>query len=218
VTLARAIYSHAGVVLLDDILAALDVHTSAWIVEKCLKGDLVKGRTILLVVCLCSHPSIRRLLNNSQTHNVALAAPTADFIVSLAIDGTVKSQGTELKDALLKNAPLAAEVKKEVQEETIAAQDLNPPAGGSSEGQPAEGKKSDGKLVVAEEIKEGHITSRSIILLLKGLGGDHPILFFASCISLLLLSEWSNVLQTWFLGYWGSQYEQRGRDEVSTPL
>ena len=50
VTLARAIYSHAGVVLLDDILAALDVHTSAWIVEKCLKGDLVKGRTILLVV------------------------------------------------------------------------------------------------------------------------------------------------------------------------
>ena len=51
VTLARAIYSHADVILLDDVLAALDVHTARWVVENCFKGDLVKGRTILLVVC-----------------------------------------------------------------------------------------------------------------------------------------------------------------------
>jgi hypothetical protein len=34
-----------------------DVHTSRWIVEKCFKGDLVRGRTILLVVGLLS-PSV----------------------------------------------------------------------------------------------------------------------------------------------------------------
>jgi hypothetical protein len=28
----------------------LDVHTSAWIVDKCFRGDLIKDRTILLVV------------------------------------------------------------------------------------------------------------------------------------------------------------------------
>ena len=50
VTLARAIYSTAEILLLDDILAALDVHTSKWIVDKCLKGDLVQGRTVILVV------------------------------------------------------------------------------------------------------------------------------------------------------------------------
>lgn len=50
VTLARAIYSQAQVLILDDILAALDVHTAKWIVEKCLQGDLVRGRTVLLVV------------------------------------------------------------------------------------------------------------------------------------------------------------------------
>ena len=49
-TLARAIYSSADIILLDDVLAALDVHTARWIVEKCFKGDLVQGRTILLVV------------------------------------------------------------------------------------------------------------------------------------------------------------------------
>lgn len=50
VTLARAVYSQAHILILDDILAALDVHTAKWIVEKCLQGDLVRGRTVLLVV------------------------------------------------------------------------------------------------------------------------------------------------------------------------
>ena len=50
VTLARAIYSSADVLLLDDVLAALDVHTAKWIVDKCFKGDLVRGRTVVLVV------------------------------------------------------------------------------------------------------------------------------------------------------------------------
>ena len=70
VTLARAIYSSAETILLDDILAALDVHTyvlatrtsssliqlfhfrSKWIVDKCLQGDLVRDRTVVLVVRL----------------------------------------------------------------------------------------------------------------------------------------------------------------------
>ena len=50
VTLARAIYSSADILLLDDVLAALDVHTAKWIVDKCFKGDLVRGRTVVLVV------------------------------------------------------------------------------------------------------------------------------------------------------------------------
>ena len=52
ITLARAVYSRADILLLDDVLAALDVHTSRWIVDKCFKGDLLKGRTIVLVVRL----------------------------------------------------------------------------------------------------------------------------------------------------------------------
>ena len=53
VTLARAVYSRAQILILDDILAALDVHTAKWIVDKCLQGDLVHGRTVLLVVSAC---------------------------------------------------------------------------------------------------------------------------------------------------------------------
>ena len=50
VTLARAIYSSAETLLLDDVLSALDVHTAKWIVDMCFRGDLVKERTFVLVV------------------------------------------------------------------------------------------------------------------------------------------------------------------------
>ena len=50
ITLARAVYSKAEILLLDDVLAALDVHTARWIVDKCFKGDLLRGRTVVLVV------------------------------------------------------------------------------------------------------------------------------------------------------------------------
>ena len=49
-TLARAVYSQAHILLLDDVLAALDVHTSRWVIEKCFKGDLIRDRTVILVV------------------------------------------------------------------------------------------------------------------------------------------------------------------------
>lgn len=50
ITLARAVYSPAKILFLDDVLAALDVHTAKHIVEDCFNGDLIRGRTVLLVV------------------------------------------------------------------------------------------------------------------------------------------------------------------------
>ncbi len=52
ITLARAVYSRAKVLLLDDVLAALDVHTAKSIVNRCLNGNLVTGRTVLLAVSI----------------------------------------------------------------------------------------------------------------------------------------------------------------------
>jgi ABC-type multidrug transport system fused ATPase/permease subunit len=88
VALARAIYSSAKVILLDDILAALDVHTSVWIVKKCLKGDLVRGRTILLV-----------------THNVALTSLIADCVVSMGTDGRIISHGKPIEVLVIDQGP-----------------------------------------------------------------------------------------------------------------
>ncbi|OAL34968.1 hypothetical protein AYO20_05683 [Fonsecaea nubica] len=58
VALARAVYSRAQILLLDDPLSALDHQTAEWIVKKCLCGSLMEGRIVVLVTHrtdLCQH-------------------------------------------------------------------------------------------------------------------------------------------------------------------
>ncbi|KAI1210965.1 ABC transporter [Annulohypoxylon truncatum] len=52
VALARALYSKASVILLDDVFSALDSKTSAFLWEEAFCGDLLKGRTVVLVTQL----------------------------------------------------------------------------------------------------------------------------------------------------------------------
>ncbi|KAF8956536.1 hypothetical protein BDZ97DRAFT_1851410 [Flammula alnicola] len=79
ISLARAIYSQAKILLLDDVFSALDRQTSAWIVKICFRGDLVEGRTVLLA-----------------TNRVDLVAPVAKFVVSIDQDGSIQAGETDL--------------------------------------------------------------------------------------------------------------------------
>ena len=68
VALARAVYSRARVLLLDDPLSALDHQTAEVIVRKCLGGPLLDGRTVILVTHrtdLC-HGIARQLVEISE--------------------------------------------------------------------------------------------------------------------------------------------------------
>ncbi|KAI5991472.1 hypothetical protein EDD15DRAFT_2275310 [Pisolithus albus] len=188
VTLARAVYSNAEILLLDDVLAALDVHTSKWIVENCFAGDLIRNRTVILV-----------------THNVAVVSPVAQYVVSLSSNGRIASQGT-LSEAIATDDKLAAEVAKEQEglekDEEVA---------GTAEQVP---QKKDGKLVLEEEILEGRVSWSALNLYFANLGGGHTRLFWFAFLFLLAVTEIINVVQTWFLGYWASQYEHRLPSEV----
>ncbi|KAJ6598201.1 multidrug resistance-associated ABC transporter [Mycena vulgaris] len=66
VSLARAVYSRASLLILDDILSAVDVHTARHIYHACIKGDLMRGRTVILV-----------------SHHIQLCADGAAYIVAL---------------------------------------------------------------------------------------------------------------------------------------
>jgi ABC-type multidrug transport system fused ATPase/permease subunit len=74
VTLARAIYSRAGVLVLDDIFSAVDAHVGRHIFDKCLNGELAEGRTRILV-----------------THHVALCQPKTKYLVELGDGGVLHS-------------------------------------------------------------------------------------------------------------------------------
>lgn len=75
VTLARAIYSRAEILVMDDIFSAVDAHVGRHIFEKCVTGEICDGRTRILV-----------------THHVALVQAKTKFIVELG-EGTALHAG-----------------------------------------------------------------------------------------------------------------------------
>ncbi|KAI9025849.1 hypothetical protein CLU79DRAFT_789637 [Phycomyces nitens] len=111
VALARAVYSRAKTVLLDDCLSAVDAHTAKHIYEYCLKGDLMKGRTVILV-----------------THHVRLCLPTAKFVMRIergAVAGcgfvdTFREDGTLIQllgDEIAENGGSSEEFIEQISEE-----------------------------------------------------------------------------------------------------
>lgn len=76
IALARALYSPAKTVLLDDVLSAVDAQTARHLHRHCLLGPLMKGRTVIMV-----------------THAISLVVPSAALVVMLQ-DGQVQASGT----------------------------------------------------------------------------------------------------------------------------
>lgn len=74
-TLARAIYSRAEILVLDDIFSAVDAHVGRHIFEQCIAGDICRKRTRILV-----------------THHVQLVESHTKYFVELG-DETVLHSG-----------------------------------------------------------------------------------------------------------------------------
>ncbi|VDB97890.1 unnamed protein product [Peniophora sp. CBMAI 1063] len=192
VTLARAVYSSADVLLLDDVLAALDVHTAKWIVDKCFKGDLVRGRTVLLV-----------------THNVALASTIADYVVSLGGDGTIAARGL-YKEILAEDKDLADEVAQESERLTKIDEGIEEP---EVPDDPA-ASRAGGKLIVKEEVAEGHVSLHALNLFWTALGGEHPVLFWVAFFVFLFGYHILANSQSFWLGRWADAYARPGDVDV----
>lgn len=73
VALARALYSRAGIMILDDVLSAVDAHVGRCIVDQALTGELAEGRTRILA-----------------THHAEMCLPRASYLVRLH-EGAVES-------------------------------------------------------------------------------------------------------------------------------
>ncbi|PPR07922.1 hypothetical protein CVT24_000902 [Panaeolus cyanescens] len=191
ITLARAVYSQANILLLDDVFAALDGHTANWIVRHCLGGELIKGRTVLLV-----------------THNLPLLEPVADAIVTVGRDISMTSSRPLPRDESNLTQSFSSSALEHPKDAVNIVQD--------EDMEERNGAIYDGKLVMEEEVATGHITWRSMKLLFNGFGGNHPMLFFIACILGLAVTDLSSTFQMWFLGYWTTQYEMHDPSEVKS--
>ncbi|EHK41608.1 multidrug-resistance associated protein [Trichoderma atroviride IMI 206040] len=83
VALARAVYSHCKILLLDDPLAALDHDTASAIVRRFLQGSLAQDRTIVMI-----------------THRDDLVLRIADQVIDLDDGEATVLSAQEIKDEL----------------------------------------------------------------------------------------------------------------------
>lgn len=133
-------------------------------------------------------------------------------MVSLGVDGSVKSWRSLSKPAPWSNQPVSEPFEEpfddtttnlEEQKFNSTAQDLN--------------GLSDTKLIKAEEILEGHISWKALRLFFAGLGGDHPILFWTIFLGGFGITAVVNAASTWWLGYWASKYISAESSQVNVP-
>lgn len=179
----------------------VDAHTAHHLYHECLKGDLMHGRTVILV-----------------SHHVQLCAPGASYIVALdngqvqfhgdhrgfqasgVMDGLVQSGQPEEKDG--NGAAIVEEITPDViyTEPSSAASHTEPSSGSSSTTVPGEAKleiKKVPRMLVEEEKRAVGRVSRNVwATYVLAFGNSWS---WALLIMILVLAALSPVGENWWL-------------------
>lgn len=142
--------------------------------RKCLGGDLLKNRTVILV-----------------THNIAMTSKLADLVVSVGLDGRVHGEHS-VSVALLADKVLAEEASHDQVALAVAEKELDAPK---------EGNQTTGKLILAEEIEIGRVSWDAMKMFLSAHASNSVLFFLGLFVAQLLVSIFVR-LEPWYLGYW----------------
>ncbi|THC93221.1 hypothetical protein EYZ11_007303 [Aspergillus tanneri] len=187
VSFARALYSRAGILVMDDIFSALDAETGRHVYEHALTGELGQGRTRILV-----------------THHVGLCLSRTDYCVllengSMAHAGTVEQlsniQGlTDLLQGLVMDSVVK---KRQVDEEDTASRRKR-----SSVGPPVAHSHGSPRKFTQDEKREAGAIPAKVYIAYLSKGKCLPIwvlTFLAYVVFTTLL-----VGRSWWVSLWAS--------------
>ncbi|KAK6957691.1 hypothetical protein Daesc_000478 [Daldinia eschscholtzii] len=140
VALARALYSKASVILLDDVFSALDSKTSALLWQEAFCGDLLKGRTVVLVT------------------QMPWIAPQADLSITLE-NGLVKNVQQNIgvvRESVTLDSPTLDNGNVDATAETAASNDAH------GNGTVVNGNKSNGEIKSARDRNREEVTQEAM--------------------------------------------------------
>jgi ABC-type multidrug transport system fused ATPase/permease subunit len=205
-TLARAFYSRAGILILDDVFSALDAHVGKEIYDNALMGELAEGRTRILV-----------------THHVSLVLPRAKYAVRLGSRGTLEHAGLieELRQtgsfqdildseaSTVNGTDAATGVSSQT---TFQEQTANSVPVVVADGTPAPAKPTPKKLVEDEHREVGGIKKSVYMSYLKATGG-FP--FWTFVFLIYVVARALSMGRSWWIKIWTATYEH-SRGEMAT--
>ncbi|TFK93706.1 P-loop containing nucleoside triphosphate hydrolase protein [Polyporus arcularius HHB13444] len=209
IALARALYSPAKVILLDDPLAAVDLHTAAHLVKTAFSGDLARNRTIILVthhinLCLPIAAHLVELSSGTVLRN----GSTADLRDRHELEKLVEAEDTVGEDATETSSATAtdADVDNEADLGKSRAPSIHSSDKGKGKAGCQDGNTNAGKLVDEEARAEGRVSLRTYWTYIRAAG----IICWISTFTLMLMLRFINVSFQFFLARWGEAYEKGG--------
>jgi len=200
VALARAVYSPAQIVLLDDVLSALDAATAKTVVEKCLMGDVLAGRTVVLV-----------------THHLSLVSSVAKKVIVLE-DGRIVSDcapqalPVDMIGIIAEEEPAAQKVTQPTDLIDVPPKALS--INGVRNGAPKPNGTSKGKLVQEEGYGTGRIPKRLIWDYLRNYGG---IVVMVLLMIFNIADRLGELANQFFVALWSDEYTNHP-DNVNVDL
>ncbi|KAL9545898.1 hypothetical protein MBANPS3_006918 [Mucor bainieri] len=204
VSLARAVYSRAQNVLMDDVLSAVDAHTAKHLYEKCLLGPLMKNRTQILI-----------------THHVSLCIQGSAYVVYVK-EGSIQLSGSpsDLRQAgqlelIFEESTVEhkeEEEEEQEQEETIDASAVN---NARDQQEQAPERKAPKVLVEKEGRAQGKVKLRLYRLYFKLLGSWLFWMFFFFTV---FTARSLDITSTWWLKTWAQSNEDNNHNMTSFAL
>ncbi|KAI9014437.1 P-loop containing nucleoside triphosphate hydrolase protein [Phycomyces nitens] len=206
VSLARAVYSRAKNVFMDDVLSAVDAHTAKHLYENCLIGPLMNSRTRILV----THHV--KLCLNESAYVVHMNNGRVDFFGSpeeLRLSGDLYDiiESEEREKAL-------AEDEEEYSTEENAGLEGSVPLPSTNNAPQA--VNTAPRVLVAEEGRaSGHVKMRHYIKYLKMVGGSWFWIGYALLVFGCRVFEISSI---WWVKLWSQSYAKEGHPEPTSTL
>ncbi|KAI6783299.1 ATP-dependent bile acid permease-like protein [Emericellopsis cladophorae] len=207
ISLARAIYSRAEILIMDDIFSAVDAHVGREIFDKCIGGTICEGRTRILA-----------------THHFALVQPLTKLFVVLG-EGCVLHVGltSALEEEGILERVKSHEQKGSDQEDCTAGSYIvvssetsvteTPDDHGEVDGKPAQRDNATdevAKKFIQDETREtGTVKSHVYLNYMRDCSGR----FLWAILALVYIAfEAGNVGRSWWVRIWtggqGKQHQQ----------
>jgi ABC-type multidrug transport system fused ATPase/permease subunit len=191
-TLARAFYSRAGIMVMDDVFSALDAHVGKHIYDEAVVGELAEGRTLILA-----------------THHTSLCLPRAKYSVRLSVNGTFEHAGLieDLQKIGILDKILEADEKTELKEveedEVLRAVKTNGSTAITSEDAAIAVKAPPKKLIEEEKRETGRVKTSVYAGYLHASGGWS---FWSFLVLLFAVAEGFTLGRTYWVRIWASAF------------
>ncbi|EIW55759.1 multidrug resistance-associated ABC transporter [Trametes versicolor FP-101664 SS1] len=185
VSLARAAFSGADIVLMDDSLSAVDAYVGKQLLDRCLLNGPLADKTRVLV-----------------THALHVLDKT-DYVYVMD-EGVIVEQGTY--QDLMDNGQMFSRLMEEYgsldKQEEAAAEEEVPEVLAQVKGKAAAPEKAHQTLMQEEERLTGAVAASVYTKYFKYAGG---VTVFPLIMLFLVLSQGAQVANNLFLGFWTSQ-------------